>query len=252
MSQQVHFVKDVLNGVEIDRPLNHELSTYAKGFGANDQPISKYDHAGSAIQSVKYKGMDRYDDEPVFTVRFKVEFDSVQEIAANFWRFNSPLKIVEVLDDGIIVEVEEASAACSIDTVKNPVMDTRYANHPNMNGIDSTWPVTCAYLKAAILEAGSYEAVTDEAHEKIEDREHWCSGNVYEVAIGVAPEGSEKPANIGDYSADLFDEDEYEISLFTATDEEVREALWEEPELLTFVTAPDGKKYRVISVMHED
>jgi hypothetical protein len=245
MSQQVHFVKDVLNGVEIDRPITHELSTYAKAVGYNNAPLSKYDHAGSAIQSIKFKGMDRYDDQPVFTVRFKVEFDSIQEVAANFWRFNSPLKIVEVLDDGIIVEVEEAQAACSVDTTVNPVMDTRYAGHE--------FPVDCALIKSAALEAGGYDAISDEVHEEIDDTEHWCTGNIYEVAIAVVPEGAETATNVGEMADELFGEDgDVAKNLFSMTDEEVREELWDEPELLEFVTAPDGTRYRVISNMHED
>lgn len=248
MSQRVHFVKDVLNGVEIDRPATHELSTYATGIGYNGEPISKHDHAGAAIQSIKYKGLDRYGNQPVFTVRFKIEFDSIQEIAANFWRFDSLLKIVEVLDDGIIVEVEEAQAACSIDTTVNPVMNDRYASHP---GIEA-YPIDCALLKAAVLEAGSYDAITDEAHEEMDDTEHWCTGNIYEVAIAVVPEGASKATNVGELTEDLFSEDEFDGSLFMKTDEEVREVLWDEPELLTFVTGPNGNRYRVISNMHED
>lgn len=248
MSQQVHFIRDVLNGVEIDRPITHELSTYATGVGYNGKPISKYDHTGSAIQSIKFKGLDKYDDQPVFTVRFKVEFDSIQEVAANFWRFNSSLEIVEILEDGIIVEVEEAQAACSVDTTVNPVMDTRYSHHSDIEA----YPVDCALLKAAALEAGSYDAITDEVLEEIDDTEHWCTGNIYEVAIAVVPEGASKATNVGELTEDLFNEEEYDVPLFTATDEEVRAELWEEPDLLTFVTAPNGKKYRVISNMHED
>lgn len=167
MSQKVHFVKDILNGVEIDRPVSHELSTYLKGVGYNGAPISKYDHAGSAIQSIKFKGLDKYDDQPVFTVRFKVEFDSIQEVAANFWRFNSSLKIAEVLDDGIIVEVEEASAGCSVDLIENIVMDNSYAGHE--------YPVDCAFIKQAALDAGGFEKISDATHLEIEDMEHWCT-----------------------------------------------------------------------------
>lgn len=244
MSTQARFIKDVLNGVEIDRPISHELSTYLKGVGYNGAPLSKYDHAGSAIQSIKFKGMDEYNEQPNFTIRFKVEFDSIQEIAANFWRFESPLKIVEVLEDGIIVEVEEASAGCSVDITDNPVTYTRYG---------SEWPVDCAFLKAAILEAGSLEKVTDETHAEIEEMEHWCTGNIYEVAVAVVPVGAETATKVGEMSGELFGEDgDVDTNLFSMTDEEVRGELWDEPDLLEFVTAPDGQRYRVISNMHED
>lgn len=245
MSKQVHFVKDVLNGVAIDRPITHELSTYAKGVGYNNAPLSKYDHAGSAIQSIKFKGMDRYDDQPVFTVRFKVEFDSIQEVAANFWRFNSPLKIVEVLDDGIIVEVEEAQAACSVDRAANVVMNNTHAGYE--------YPVDCALLKNAALDAGGFDKISDTTHAEIEDMEHWCSGNIYEVAVAVVPVGADTATNVGEMAGELFGEDgDVDTKLFSMTDEEVREELWDEPELLEFVTAPDDTKYRVISNMHED
>ena len=243
MSQQVHFVKDVLNGVEIDRPINHELSTYLKGVGYKGAPMSKYDHAGTAIQSVKFKGMDEYDEQPNFTVRFKVEFDSIQEIAGDFWRFNSVAKIVEILEDGIIVEVEEATPACSVDRAVNVVMNNTHSGYE--------YPVDCAYLKQAALAAGGFDKISDATHAEIEDMEHWCSGNIYEVAVAVVPEGSETATNFGEMAGELFGEDgDVDTNLFSMTDEEVRKELWEDPEILETITAPDGKKYRVISNMH--
>lgn len=245
MSQQVHFVKDVLNGVEIDRPITHELSTYLKGIGYDGSPMSKYDHAGATIQSVKFKGMDEYDEKPNFTVRFKVEFDSIQEIAANFWRFVSPAKIVEILDDGIIVEVEEAIPACSVDLTQNLVMNNSYAGHE--------YPVDCALIKQAALDAGGFDKISDATHAEIEDMEHWCCGNIYEVAVAVVPVGAETATNVGEMAPELFGEDsDMDTSVFSMTDEEARKELWDDPDILEFVTAPNGQKYRVISISHED
>jgi hypothetical protein len=245
MSQQVHFVKDVLNGVEIDRPINHDLSTYLKGVGYNGQPMSKYDHAGTAIQSVKFKGMDEYDEQPNFTVRFKVEFDSVQEIAGDFWRFESAAKIVEILEDGIIVEVEEAIPACSVDRTQNVVMNDTHAGYE--------YPVDCAFLKQAALDAGGFDKISDATHAEIEDMEHWCTGNIYEVAVAVVPVGADTATNVGEMAAELFGEDgDVDTKLFSMTDEEVRAELWDAPDILETITASDGKQYRVISNMHED
>lgn len=236
MSQQTHFVKDVLNGVEIDRPVNHELVTYSQAVHHDGSPISPYDHAGSAIRSIKYKGVDRYDESPVFTVQFKVEFDSIQEIAANLWRLVSPAKIVEILNDGIIVEAD-CLAACSVDIHTDPVKSLRY-----------DIPEDCWFEKQVILAAGT-EEVDEETLEAIEDNEHWCTGNIYEYAIGAVPLGAESATNFGEMTIDLFD---YEGSIFTMTDEQALEEMWETPDILTVVTAPDGREFRVLNVMHED
>lgn len=228
MSQQVHFVKDVLNGVEIDRPVNHELSTYVQGVMHDGTPMSPYDHAGNAIRSIKYRGLDEYGESPVFTVQFKVEFDSIQEIAANMWRLDSPAKIVEVLNDGIIVEAD-CIAACSVDIYTNPVKSARY-----------DIPEDCWFEKQVIL---------GNAEELDEDIEHWCVGNIYEYAIGAVPLGAESATNFGEMTIDLFD---YEQSIFTMTDEEARAEMWDSPDILTVVTAPDGREFRVLNVQHED
>jgi hypothetical protein len=238
MSQQVHFVKDFLNGVEIDRPINHELSTYAQGVNHDGSPRSPFDHAGNAIQSIKYKGLDEYDDLPVFTVRFKIGLDSVQEIAADFWRITNTPKIVEVWDDAIVVEAD-CLAACSVDTNVNPVI---------IGAAPYQYPVDCWFSKNAILEAGSVELAED-AIDEAEDNDHWCSGNIYEYAIAVVRAGSDTVKNSGDMSIELFN---FEDGIFTMTDEEIRENFWDDPDLLTVVTSPDGSEWRVISNSHED
>lgn len=212
------YSKAMWNGVEIDLPYNHDLSTY--GTSKEWREYHPLTDPTAALQSLKFKRVNS-DGLPLFTARFKVPYNSISDIAYGFFTFdwNEPVTI-EPAQDGVILEAI-VHPVCSIEEVTPE---------------GAEYPETCWFERA---EAAGEELSSDK---EIIHEEHPCEGTIFEYFVAVQ-KGDLSP--IEHFSED---EDWFEGQL-DLEDAEVDRAYIEHVDRLT---APDGSKWRVLRIQHED
>lgn len=160
-----YFALDTLNGVEIQRPVNHDLSMYSS-FGPLGKRIvddpdnpAHLENPTYALRSMKYVGFN-VDIEPEFKLETLIPYDTAQELAVTLFRHSEAPWIIEATEEGLVLGTA-VTPICSIEAFEDSDGDS----------------VNCWFDREYIL--GNLD------EDEIEAAGHDCLFDTYELTAAV-------------------------------------------------------------------